>query len=1169
MTAIRNQRGGVRRGISIAAAALSLALVAPAIQPAGPISTGVVAQAETALPTLFNPGVKTPKQVSSQGTEYYISDAEKAGAYESVDGYAYIDVTGWPSGLDAYDVPLEGKVVFAQWKDYAPAKDGNGRISPVYASTVKPDGSWAIKFPVWTDETGQEHNWEATAGQYLRAWIEDYDTEKYQLGFAEFLGRWTGAAQRQKATWGGLGARNAGPYNIGLQERPQSWLTQPEDQWVKSTDIQDYGNTSGRIFRENEIGAATSGGVTTFKGTDVALPNEKIVGSYLRDELKTQLDEWKAANKGFKYDELVAEQKRAIKAWDADPANAGKPAIAETVWTTSDKDGNYKLQFKGIFNDTHELAKSPSDGVFIAGSDDLVTKGKKHVNTDYMYVYPALTVSDGNKSTSENGANMRTMGGAYFSDIASPGALATIGVAGRSNPINVLFAVNNGFPKFDILEYNTTDKPARAGTTVTAKTTSFKSEMPYRIEWYVGDKMVDKVQGTTDRYGNLQDHTFTVPEGTPDNTIVSARIYRTTEKEGSANFDAVDEFRVASQPEVIEDPVEGIEGKPITPVEVVKDIPEGGSVDAPKLPAGLSIDESGKLNGTPVKLADWGKDEESRVIQVPVSIKDKDGKEVATGTIPVTILRDTDGDGIPDTKDDDDDNDGFTDEQEKEAGTDPKDANSKPAEAPAPTITDSPVKGTEGQPITPVEVVKNAPKDGSIEAKGLPKGLTIGKDGKVTGTPEKLTDWGKDEESRDIPVEVTVKDKDGKVVATKTVTVTIERDTDGDGIPDVTDTDDDGDGYTDEQEKKAGTDPKDANSKPAEAPAPTVSKTPVKAVEGQKLAPVEVVKDAPKDGSIEAKGLPKGLTIGKDGKLSGTPDKITDWKKGEEERTIPVEVVVKDKDGNEIAKGTVNVTIQRDTDGDGIPDVTDTDDDGDGYTDEQEKKAGTDPKDANDKPAQDTTGVQPGANDSVPADGKEKPITGKVTGPTEGVTGTLVDKDGKAVPGAKVTIDKDGNVKVTVPEGTKPGSYNVEVKKGDKKIGNLPIIITKPGTSEGSIPGLTEEQAQVCVGASAASAVPLLLLTPIALGLAMDNQQVKDLTAGFGKTLEDINTGIQKTLGIYNPQLAVQFKAQVAPHLQNLALAAGFIAAIGLLAGVAATQCTPNGGSSNGSTANK
>ena len=192
-----------------------------------------------------------------------------------------------------------------------------------------------------------------------------------------------------------------------------------------------------------------------------------------------------------------------------------------------------------------------------------------------------------------------------------------------------------------------------------------------------------------------------------------------------------------------------------------------------------------------------------------------------------------------------------------------------------------------------------------------------------------------------------------------------------------------------------------------------------------------------------------------------------------------------------------------------------------------------------------------------------------MTGPTEGVTGTLVDKDGKAVPGAKVTIDKDGTVKVTVPEGTKPGSYNVEVKKGDKKIGDLPITITKPGTSEGSIPGLTEDQANKCVGASAASAIPLLLLTPIALGLAMDNQQVKDLTAGFGKQLEDINTGIQKTLGIYNPELAQQFKVQVAPHLQNLALAAGFVASIALLAGVAADQCVPGGGSSDNTSSQK
>lgn len=39
--------------------------------------------------------------------------------------------------------------------------------------------------------------------------------------------------------------------------------------------------------------------------------------------------------------------------------------------------------------------------------------------------------------------------------------------------------------------------------------------------------------------------------------------------------------------------------------------------------------------------------------------------------------------------------------------------------------------------------------------------------------------------------------------------------------------------------------------------------------------------------------------------------------------------------------------VQRDTDGEGDPDVTDPDDDNDGFTDEEEIDAGTDPKDSN------------------------------------------------------------------------------------------------------------------------------------------------------------------------------------------------------------------------------
>jgi len=186
------------------------------------------------------------------------------------------------------------------------------------------------------------------------------------------------------------------------------------------------------------------------------------------------------------------------------------------------------------------------------------------------------------------------------------------------------------------------------------------------------------------------------------------------------------------------------------------------------------------------------------------------------------------------------------------------------------------------------------------------------------------------------------------------------------------------------------------------------------------------------------------------------------------------------------------------------------------------------------------TSVQPGPGESKEIPTKDgKPLT-------NGTTAKVIDGPGTAkVEGGKLIV-----------------TPNKDAKPGDK----IKVQVTYPDGTTEIITITVGIDLGLCVGASAASAIPLLLLTPIALGLAMDNQQVKDMTAGFGKQLEDINTGIQKTLGIYNPALAQQFKVQVAPHLQNLALAAGFIASIGLLAGVAASQCTvpTEGGLSSG-----
>ncbi|TMR64694.1 Rib/alpha-like domain-containing protein [Streptococcus pseudopneumoniae] len=242
------------------------------------------------------------------------------------------------------------------------------------------------------------------------------------------------------------------------------------------------------------------------------------------------------------------------------------------------------------------------------------------------------------------------------------------------------------------------------------------------------------------------------------------------------------------------------EKTPVTPTTVVTANKPGSTITTDKPVNGLTVDGEGKLTGTPT-VTDWGKDEEERQITIPVKIKN--GQDEVTVSVPVTIQRDTDGDGIPDVTDPDDDNDGISDADEKANGTDPKVANSLGGTVTAPSAV------KEKTPVTPTTVV-TANKPGSTITTDKPvNGLTVDGEGKLTGTPT-VTDWGKDEEERQITIPVKI--KNGQDEVTVSVPVTIQRDTDGDGIPDVTDPDDDNDGISDADEKANGTDPKVANS---------------------------------------------------------------------------------------------------------------------------------------------------------------------------------------------------------------------------------------------------------------------------------------------------------------------------------------------------------------------
>ena len=235
------------------------------------------------------------------------------------------------------------------------------------------------------------------------------------------------------------------------------------------------------------------------------------------------------------------------------------------------------------------------------------------------------------------------------------------------------------------------------------------------------------------------------------------------------------------------------------------------------LNSGLSIDENGNLTGTP-KL-NWGDKnsdtyEEQTVVLHAIATAESGSKKPVT--ISVVVQRDTDGDGEPDITDTDDDGDGFTDIEEEEKGTDPKDPNSVPQVDPivAPTIGEiedqTVVEGNAITPVTP-EVTEGS----NVTVEGLPEGVMF-ENGTIQGTP-KVT-WNGSEESRAITVTVKA-EKDG-ATGRETFVITVQRDTDGDGEPDITDTDDDGDGFTDIEEEEKGTDPKDPNSVPQVDPKP-------------------------------------------------------------------------------------------------------------------------------------------------------------------------------------------------------------------------------------------------------------------------------------------------------------------------------------------------------------
>ena len=381
------------------------------------------------------------------------------------------------------------------------------------------------------------------------------------------------------------------------------------------------------------------------------------------------------------------------------------------------------------------------------------------------------------------------------------------------------------------------------------------------------------------------------------------------------------------------------------------------TVDTSKLPNGVTYDPTTKtISGTP-DVTNWGTDE-TKKFDIPVVITNPDGSKV-TKTVEITVQRDTDGDGTPDVTDTDDDGDGYTDVEENAKGTDPKDPTSVPTTPGSTTITNPTQTVIDEKPITSIVITPGNPSTTiTVDTSKLPNGVTYDPTTKtISGTPD-VTDWGPGEETRKFEVPVVVQNPDG-TTENKKIEITIQRDTDNDGIPDVTDTDDDGDGVTDTEEIAKGSDPKNPNSRPMGTVTP-VSPTSVTnpnqtVIDAKPISSIVITPGEPAANvSVDTSKLPNGVTYDPTTKtISGTPD-VTNWGPSEETRKFEVPVVVTNPDGSKTTK-IVEMVVQRDTDKDGNPDVTDPDDDNDGVTDVEENAKGTNPKDPNSKPTNTST----------------------------------------------------------------------------------------------------------------------------------------------------------------------------------------------------------------------
>ena len=432
-----------RRGTSVAAAALSFALVAPFAQSVAAPGSATAAFASTKdeagqtnannngvnypgtnADGIYQTSVGEPRYTFEPGPAKHgaIESGTTQGDTESIQGFVLNTRNGnmavHPGTENYRPIPMEGVRVYAEWVD----KDGY--TSPTYTAVTGPDGRYAIKMRPFFDALGGLHEFDADPnlpeGEKIRVWAENPDGETFQQVYGYnngFLGPQENSYDTQgAATQWLVGDNRVNNVRFFYGEKPQNDVMHKMDQAVENPPKSSGsgGQVQGKAFWEQDHtqGVLTWNLMNTLNSGDVAAEGLKIYGSYLSDyainKIMTEapaaigVDEipngllGRSPDVGWSRDNEAALQnwiKREMAAdTEKDPVTGkfGKDRwIAETVMATVGADNNYTLQFNGTFGEdekgdrgTGGIGGNPltrNDGTTVTFPD-----GSEHVAWDLL-----------------------------------------------------------------------------------------------------------------------------------------------------------------------------------------------------------------------------------------------------------------------------------------------------------------------------------------------------------------------------------------------------------------------------------------------------------------------------------------------------------------------------------------------------------------------------------------------------------------------------------------------------------------------------------------------------------------------------------------------------------------------------------------------------------------